>query len=306
MAARTIHSRTVGCALLLVITALVACSARAQTTSGSFAEVPLERLSDRTIGPLGMRALAIRPEAWKHAETAHFVYHFFESFVAAPVSVEAEFFYSIIAKELGRDTSQWERKCHIFIFDKQADWTSFKVAGQLDPWTGGLHAGGELFIVRDAQYKWKGDTLGHEVTHLVLHRFFGNGIPLWLNEGFAEYSASKGYAAFWRARGYRARPRSQAVDPQHWIPLAELTTMVTYPSDLRQVETFYRESERLVRFLSGSDKSGFHRLLEAMGQGNRFDTALAKGFPGKFASVNALEAAAKEYATKEHGTTLQD
>ncbi len=278
----------------------------AQTVPGNFAEVPFHRLSDRSVGPLGTRALAIRSDDWKHAESAHFVYHFFQSFVAAPVSVEAEFFYTVVAKELGRDTSQWERKCHIYIFEKPADWEQFKTAGQLDPWTGGLHVSGELFIVRDPQAKWKGDTLGHEVTHLVLHRYFGPGIPLWLNEGFAEYTASRGYAAFWRARGYKARPRAQAVDPAQWIPLAELTAGTAYPVDVLKVGVFYNESERIVRFLSGVDKAGFQRFMEALAQGNRFDTALSKGFPGKFSDLAALERAAKDYATREHGTAIQD
>lgn len=294
------------CSSLAASLALCAMKLDAQTVPGNFAEVPLERLSDRSFGPLGTRALAIRKDDWKHAETTHFVYHYFQSFVAAPVSVEAEFFYTIVAKELGRDTSQWERKCHIYVFEKREDWTQFQAAGQLDPWTGGLCAGGELFIMRDPQVKWKGDTLGHEVAHLVMFRFVGPGVPLWLNEGFAEYAASRGYAAFWRARGYVARPRAQAVDPARWIPLAELTAATTYPADVLKVTTFYNESERLVRFLSGVDKAGFLRLLEALAQGSRFDTALAKGFPGKFFDLAALERAAKDYATREHGTSIQD
>jgi hypothetical protein len=290
----------------LVLLLFLAASGLAQTVPGNFAEVPFDHLSDRSIGTLGTRALAIRKADWKHAETAHFVYHFFQSFIAAPVSVEAEFFYTIVARELGRDTSQWERKCHIYIFEKKEDWAQFQAAGQLDPWTGGLFSGSELFIVREPQVKWKGDTLGHEITHLVLHRFFGAGIPLWLNEGFAEYAASRGYAAYWRARGYIAKPRTQAVDPAQWIPLTELTSATTYPGDVVKVRTFYNESERLVRFLSGIDKAGLQRMLEALAQGNRFDTALSKGFPGKFLSLPALETAAKEYATREHGTTIQD
>lgn len=286
---------------LVLLSLLFAVAARGQGTApGTFTEVPFDRLSDRSLAPLGTRALTIRPSEWHHAETAHFVYHFFQSFIAAPVSVEAEFFYSIVARELGRDTSQWERKCHIYIFEKPEDWAQFQTLGQLDPWTGGLHAAGELFIVRDPQVKWKGDTLGHEVTHLVIFRFLGNGVPLWLNEGFAQYAASRGYAAFWRARGYGARPHSLSVDPRRWIPLDQLAAMVTYPQDVTQVETFYRESERVVRFLAATDKPGFLRFFEAVAQGNRFDSAVSKGFPGRWLSVNALDTAAKEYATKDH------
>lgn len=284
---------------------LVALSSTAVAES-EFKEVPFTSLSDRNVSPLGTKALSIRANEWKHAESTHFVYHFFQSFVAAPVSVESEFFYTIVAKELGRDTAQWERKCHVFIFDKQEDWNQFQRSGQLDPWTGGLCTGGELFLVRDAQRKWKGDTLGHEVTHLVVHRFVGSGVPLWLNEGFAEYAASRGYAAFWRARGYKSTPRSQAVNPAQWIPVASLTSMVGYPSDELQVITFYNESERLVRFLSATDKAGFLKFFEALAQGNHFDNGLSKGFSGKFFNTEALEKAFKEYATKEHGTSIQD
>ncbi|MDP9292416.1 MAG: hypothetical protein M3O82_08650, partial [Verrucomicrobiota bacterium] len=144
-------------------------------------EIPFEKLSDQNLGALGRAALQIRKGDWKHAETTNFVYHFFSSFTATPVSVEAEYYYRTIAKDLGRDTSQWERKSHIFIFEKPEDWRMFQTNARLDPWTGGIHQGGELFLPRDPQFKWKGNTLGHEIAHLVIYRFFGNGVPLWLN-----------------------------------------------------------------------------------------------------------------------------
>ena len=55
-------------------------------------------LSQRDPNPLSEKALAIHPEQWKHAETEHFIYHFVHSYVATPVSVEAEFHYRVIAK----------------------------------------------------------------------------------------------------------------------------------------------------------------------------------------------------------------
>jgi hypothetical protein len=291
---------------MLRLFCLFALSSLAFGQTKEFKEVPFTALSDRNVSALGTKALAVRASEWKHAETAHFIFHFFQSFVAAPVSVEAEFFYSVVAKELGRDTAQWERKCHVFIFERAEDWGQFQASGSLDPWTGGLCAGGELFLLREADRKWKGDTLGHEVTHLVVYRVLGNGVPLWLNEGFAEYAASRGYAAFWRARGYNANPKSQAVNPALWIPLAELTSMTGYPTDPTKVRTYYNESERLVRFLAAADRSGFLRFFEAMAQGNRFESALSKAFLGKFSTVAMLDQSVKEYATKEHGTAIQD
>ena len=57
--------------------------------NGALTEVPLAQLSDRALTPLGQAALGIRAAEWKHAESANFIYHFFHSFIAAPVSVEA-------------------------------------------------------------------------------------------------------------------------------------------------------------------------------------------------------------------------
>jgi len=285
-------------AILALVLAAIPGVVRAQSTE--FREVAFSQLSDRNVAGLGQAALGIRAAEWKHAESAHFVYHFFQSFVAGPVAVEAEFYYGSIARDLARDTAQWERKCHIFIFERPEDWQSFQKRGQLDPWTGGLHAQGELFIVRNPQYKWKGHTLGHEVTHLVIHRFFGNGVPRWLNEGFAEYAGVRGYAAFHRARGFSSRPTSRAVDPARFIPLAQLTALLDYPADTEAVLTFYHESERLVRFLVAAEKRGFGLFLEAIAQGNRMETALSKGFGSRFPSLEVLEREFKAYATKDH------
>ena len=256
----------------------------------------MELLSDRALTPLGKAALSIRSSEWKHAESANFVYHFFQGFIAAPVSVEAEFYYRVIAQELEKDTTQWERKCHIFVFEEAADWAEFQKLGALDPWTGGIHAAGSLFLRRDPQSKFKGSTLGHEVTHLVIERFFGAGVPLWLNEGYAEYAAARCYAAFHRARGYTARPTARAVPEGMYVPVGPLTALLTYPADVAQVGVFYSESERLVRFLSAADKRGFETFFEALAKGARFETALAKGFGPRFMNLETLDREFRSYA----------
>ena len=155
------------------------------------------------------------------------------------------------------------------------------------------------FILRNPEVKWQGSTLGHEVTHLVVHRFFGNGVPLWLNEGYAEYAASRNYAAFYRARGYASRPRSSSLPPGQFMALTQLTSLVAYPQDVLQVATFYAESEKLARFLSSVDKRGFGVFFEALSKGNRLDSALSKGFGSRFSSLDALETEFKAYASKD-------
>jgi hypothetical protein len=289
--------------ILLLLPAALFAQASGDST---LREVPLQALSDRNFTSLGQAALSIRSGEWKHAETANFIYHYFHSFIAAPVAVEAEFYYRVIAKDLEKDTTQWERKSHIFIFELDEDWAAFQQKGALDPWTGGIHSAGSLFLQRNPEMKFKGSTLGHEVTHLVVDRFFGVGVPLWLNEGYAEYASAICYAAFNRARGYAARPTSRGVPAGLYLPLAQLTAMVGYPTDPVQVPVFYHESERLVRFLCRTDKKAFFSFFEAMAKGNRLETALNKGFAARFINLEALDREFKSYATQNNGLATPD
>jgi len=270
---------------------------------GSLPEVDFSRLSQRDPNPLGEKALAIHPEQWKHAETDHFIYHFVHSYVATPVSVEAEFHYRVVAKELEREQPPGDTKSHIYIFEQPEEWQQFQVFGKLEPWTGGIHSAGSLFVVRNPKYKFQDNSLGHEIVHLVLHRFYTDGIPCWLDEGFAQYASKAAHASYQRARGYIAKPRSQSIAASALMPIATLTAITHPPSE--QVETFYDESERLVRFLAVTDKPSFLAFLDALARHQPFETAFARAYAGKFVSLAGLEDKFREYATKDFGTTSQ-
>jgi hypothetical protein len=269
----------------------------------NLSEVEFSHLSQRDPNPLGEKALAIHPDQWKHAETDHFIYHFVHSYVAAPVSVEAEFHYRVVAKELEREQPAGDTKSDIYIFEQPEDWQQFQVFGKLEPWTGGIHSAGSLFIVRNPKYRFQDNSLGHEIVHLVLHRFYTGGIPSWLDEGFAQYASKAAHASYQRARGYIAKPRSQAIAVQDLIPINTLSAMTHPPSE--HVETFYDESERLVRFLALTDKPSFLALLDALARHQPFETAFMRTYAGKFANLAALEEKFREYASKDFGTSLQ-
>jgi len=262
-------------------------------------EVEFSRLSQRDPSPLGAKALALHPEQWKHAETEHFIYHFSDPFTVTPVSVEAEFHYRVVAKELQREPPAGDTKSHIYIFQTPADWKQFQSVGRLEPWTGGIHSQGSLFIMRSPGYTSGGNLLGHEIAHLILHRYYPDGIPCWLDEGFAQYVSKGARASYLRARNYNynTRPKSRAVDEEKLIPLAELMAMTSPPND--RVETFYDESERLVRFLAMSDKTSFLSFLDALSRHQPFETALFQNYGTKFMTPAALEEKFREYASKD-------
>jgi len=292
------------CSSIFAMSILFATSAVAQINeSSSLPEIEFSQLSQRDPNPLGEKALTIHPEQWKHAETEHFIYHFVHSYAATPVSVEAEFHYRVIAKELERDQPAGDVKSHIYIFERPEEWQQFQVFGNLEPWSGGIHSAGSLFVQRNPAYKFSNNLLGHEIVHLVLHRFYADGIPCWLNEGFAQFISKDAHASYERARGYISKPHSDAIAPQDLIPLSVLTAATRPFSD--RVHIFYDESERLVRFLAATDKPAFLALLDALARHQPFESALPRSYPGKFANTASLEEKFRDYASKDFGTSLQ-
>jgi len=292
------------CLSIFAMSILFGASAVAQINqSSSLTEVEFSQLSQRDPNPLGEKALAIHPEQWKHAETEHFIYHFVHSYVATPVSVEAEFHYRVIAKELEREQPAGDIKSHIYIFERPEEWQQFQVFGKLELWSGGIHSEGSLFFQRNPAYKFSDNLLGHEIVHLVLHRFYADGIPCWLDEGFAQFVSKDAHASYERARGFVAKPHSEAISPQDLMPLNMLIAQTHPPSD--HVRLFYDESERLVRFLAATDKPSFLSLLDALARHQPLEAVLPRLYSGKFASVAALEEKFREYASKDFGTSLQ-
>src|SRR5207249_1674619 len=108
---------------------LLAMTARAEVEPvqglNSLPEVKLAQLSQQDINPLGAKALALHAEEWKHGETDHFIYHFNHSYVATPVSIEAEFHYRVVAKILEKGEVPSAQKSHIYVFERPEAWANF-------------------------------------------------------------------------------------------------------------------------------------------------------------------------------------
>lgn len=271
-----------------LLAGLAASPLRAQSIADEgLKEVRFNELSSTALNPLGQSALALNRDGWKHAETANFIYHYFDEAAAKQVAVEAEFYFRVIAQDLGKEGQAVERKAQIFILPR-SEWEQFKRGAQLDPWTGGLNAANELFITRDGE-RFQGNTLGHEVAHLVVERFFGGRIPLWLNEGYAEYISSVLYAAFYRARGYSSKPRYAEIQAEEYLPIQQLVETAAYPPGEREAVAFYVESRKLVAFLQQRGKEAFRTFFEAMAKGRSFDSAVDGAYGGRFTSRRDFE-----------------
>ena len=153
-----------------------------------FPTVGWDDLSDKQLTDTGRQALKIYGDAWQHAETAHFVYHVHDAKEAETVLVHAETYYGWVKETFGVRSDDEKRKSHVFVFDDKALWKSFNArTPERLPGAEAFTNGFELFLYREPFFLEPQRVLAHEITHLVLFRFVQGTVPLFLNEGFAEF-----------------------------------------------------------------------------------------------------------------------
>ena len=232
-------------------------------------------LSDKNISASGRAALQINRELWKHAETEHFVYHFRDEKEAQTVYVHAEANYQWIKTMFGITQDSWPTKCHVYVFENKTLWQEFnKQPGERLPGAEAYTNGTELFIYREPFYLAPQKVLAHEITHIVLHRFLRGVLPLYLNEGFAEFMSYKAIAL--QADGNEYNLRTIAMIPEkNFIPLDKLAEIKKYPETKEANEIFYHESELFVRYLIlNNDSKKFYSLLDRTASGASSEDAL--------------------------------
>jgi hypothetical protein len=263
--------------------------------------LPVEQLSEHNVSRQGDAALNIKTIHWEHGETDHFIFHAETGFSLPQLAAFAEWSYADIKRDIGIEQDSFERKCHVYVFLNEQAWHEFVGSGNMEPWTGGWCTGRELFFWSRPHFKFQGPTLPHEMTHLVLHRFVGGDIPLWLNEGLAEFEGIRLYRTYMKIRGYNITNARDHLARDQYIPLKELTGAVDYPTGNDEVTAFYTEAQRLISFLyfQHGGMVPLLRFLKLQSDGARFDSAWQEVYSSKYSGLDAFETKFIAYLTKE-------
>ena len=256
---------------LPVILLIITCCAAPLSSAGEIPTIEWGSLRDKDISPEGKAALSTGGP-WAHAETDHFIYHFTDAKLAETVHIHAEVYYKWIKDFFGIAKDRWAKKSHIFIFTDEKAWNDFLIRirrSRAEAFTSGW----ELFIYRAPHWAAPRWSLAHEITHVILFRFLSGPIPLFLNEGFAEYVSWRVLEMQLDGSGYAIAP-IKPIPQKDFIRLKELAGMETYSEG--RMQTFYRESALLVRFLVFNYKNEkFYELLRRTSDGEGFQKALA-------------------------------
>lgn len=263
-------------------------AARAAAPAVKLVEKPWEKLSSKKLMEFGEKALGGEPQAWKHGETEHFVFHFQELADAQQVGELAEAYYRQIQADLGVTQDRLTRKNHVFIFNDGDKWQQFVQIVRIGEWAMGVARRTELFLFSPKGSRFATGALGHEITHCIFYRFVPNPVPLWLNEGFAEFESIHAYAKF---RGldetrYGSRPIL--------YPLKPLLAATRYPKE--EVWKFYAASERLVRFLlTRQDRRKFLPFVQMVASGAKTEDALLFIYHDSFKTFAEFAAAFEKF-----------
>lgn len=254
-------------------------------------EKPFGQLSNQNFGDLGQKALNIRPDAWKHAETDHFILHYRRETEAKKVAREIEFDIAFVATALGATPDRYQTKSHVFIFEDPTEWAAFLAQTTVPSWAGSFTHGDDLFLnIRNTtpgEPPFDSRTLAHETTHAVVARLYpGTTWPLWLNEGLAEYMGAASVAA---------RKNQPIARHEHTLNFAsmsldELQQIKVYPDDPVQVAELYETAEKLIRFIMTElPRERFTKFIDAVLAGRTLKDALMYVYPDKLASYDDFE-----------------
>ncbi len=211
-------------------------------------------------------------------ERTHFVIYHNNRRTADNLGWKAEAHYKRIIRHFGTPRfNPWGKtqKCPIYLFSSKEEYLMVTGApvwssgiAQYKPFRFASYEGAPLLIEC---------TLPHEMTHMLFHEFMeGEEIPLWLNEGMAQFEEQDNKATYRRKRFLK-----KCVSENRHIPLASLFAMNRVPQD--RVEIFYAESASVVdHLITDNLRTNYGRFLRNLKNGLEAETALIQAYQWKY------------------------
>jgi len=226
-----------------------------------------------------------RAELDNHLEQGHVVFPSKHFDIRYPVSfskeearrigdfMEGE--YSKLAAELNTSPA----RLTLIVYQKQ----SFdRLTGQHDE-TLGMYDGRIRIGAKDIGGPFEAIILSHELAHAFLQHAFGNNLPIWIQEGYAQ--AKEPQRVLTEDQKRIDRELSSGAG---WIPLKWLDRKFSQPTNLEDVTRSYLQSRRVVRYLLRSGKgAAFQQFVERITKGETTKEAFLAEYPGL--SWNSIE-----------------
>jgi hypothetical protein len=272
---------------------------------------------------LGSCGVTRPAHAWQELKGEHFIIYLVndDSF-GRDVLRASEKAYQDIATNLGYPrTSEfwtWDRRVKIYLHKNKPDY--IKASGMTE-WSEGMadYAKREIHSYIGCQ-ELLNTTLPHEIAHLILRDFvgFGDNIPVWLDEGVAQWAENDTTKMTVKQRAAELYDRDNLLSLKdifsmnirwiaqqkkrlflRWVKTKYDTPTVLVLSADVLIDTFYITSGSLVGYLLETfGATRFSDFCRELRDGKTVEEAIAVAYPDHFKNIAELEAGWRESLLK--------
>jgi len=209
--------------------------------------------------------------------TAHFAIHAPPSMAGALTRLEQalEAAYATLAGALGSGPP----KLTVIVYTQE---DLRRVYAQRD-WALGFYDGRIRLRLDEVTHHVLDDLVVHELAHAFLHHLYGDALPVWLHEGYAQH-----HERAYQSTGEAARIEQGIVSRAHWIPLKWIDRHFQQPSSDDDVLRAYLQARLVVRELIGRHGTQrFNTFLSRLAQGATVEAAYEQAFaPSRWARAD--------------------
>lgn len=237
----------------------------------------------------------VRAQEWQELKSEHFIVRFVgDPDFAKDVSRKAEVYYRRIASELGYQRYSgfwtWDNRVKIIIYPDRDSFT--KETGQ-PQWSEGM---AKYFEKEILSYAWSEGFLDmllpHEMTHLIFRDYVGftGEIPLWLDEGVAQWMEPK------KREMVKDVMRRMANEGKLLSTDQMMMLDIRNSRDSDLVQIYYVQAVALVDFLMTSyGATKFTSFCRQLRDGKNIEEALRFAYPVSIRNLEDFDKKWKKY-----------
>ncbi len=231
---------------------------------------------------------------WKEEKGDHFIVHYVND-AAKPRDIlyRAEGYYGRIADDIGyprySNFWQWDNRAKIYVHPNKASFQA--MTGQPD-WSDGMASYLDKSIhTIEGTPSFLEMVLPHEIAHLIFRDFVGfrGGVPLWLDEGVAQWQETAKRQESLSTMPYLLRTGEA-------FTVRKITEMdIRREPDARKVHIFYLQAVSMVDFLVrqfGSQR--FTQLCRELRDGKGLEEAVARAYSPSLKDLEEFDVRWKE------------
>ncbi len=226
---------------------------------------------------------------WQELKGGHFIiYYEADEPFAKEVLRRSENYYNHIASDLGyarySDFWQWENRVKIYVYSTKL---GYQNASDQPGWSEGMADYAHKQIITYRQSKdFLEALLPHEIAHLIFRDFVGfkGQIPLWLDEGIAQWAEPK-------KRDLSKRIALVLLQKKEVIPLRDLTAVKSLDGKSEQkIRFFYMEAVSVVDFMIRTyGAQRFTDFCRQLRDGKNLDEAIKSAYSGSVQDLEELQ-----------------